>query len=364
MRHFISAVKQTLSGQRQISINLKFSLLMFCASLVHFCYACFFYSQHLSFLFHYNLLVIFLYIGNCILMYYGRYKLAALTTLGEIWLCCILFSLMLGWSTGFALFLLVLVPIIYYVSFSTSIFKHNTFTPTAFSVFSFLVFLICRYITQFYNPYYTDIAEHFILSMYLFNSVVAFSMAIVFSLFFLFEIRTIQTALCKQNQYLDKMANVDSLTLLWNRRSMNTFLSEAVDSYQKSRKEFSLILCDIDDFKHINDTYGHSCGDAVLTHIAKLICSCVRSDDFVCRWGGEEVLILIQGPVTVAEMLAERIRARIEQSPTLYEGKEIFHTMTFGVTAYLEGSQIEQSISAADSKLYDGKRQGKNQVNA
>lgn len=362
MKQLITALEHLIFGQRKFTTNLIFSVLMFSVSMVHLCYAGFFYFQHLDFLFYYHLFVIFLYIGNGFLMYYQKYRLASFATLTEIWLCGILFSLLLGWNTGFALFHLALVPILYYISFATGIFKRMILTPTLLSLFSLCIYLICRLITRVCTPYYADLKEPFIICMYLFNSITAFIIVIVFSLFFLYEIQRIQSALRIRNRHLDKMASIDSLTHLWNRRSMNVFLENAVNAYQNTNQEFSLILCDIDDFKLINDTYGHSCGDEVLTHISNLIRSCVRSDDFVCRWGGEEILILVQGPLPVAKVLAERIRAQVELTPTLYEEKEVHHTMTFGISPYQPDCPVEESIRTADNNLYVGKRHGKNQV--
>lgn len=143
---------------------------------------------------------------------------------------------------------------------------------------------------------------------------------------------------------------------------MTEHLQKSMEILKKTGKRFSIILCDIDDFKKVNDTYGHDAGDLVLKTVADIISQGVRDGDKVCRWGGEEVLILINDPVETASTAAERIRKRIEENVTTYEGEPIRITMTFGVTESIPGFRIEHLIQQADDKLYEGKKSGKNTV--
>lgn len=362
MSNFLESCSQIISGTKQITNHLKLSVLMFCISLVHLGYTCFFYLQGVTPLFLYNLCVIFLYIGSCMLMYHHHYKVAALFAFFEVCTSSLLVCIFIGWNCGFGLFLLAMIPIIYYMIYSAEEFQRKIFTPTLLSLISFFVFLFSRAITLFFEPIYGQFPQQFTMLLYLFNAFFSFSTVILFSLFFLLEIRNVQRTLRLQNEHLDKIASIDTLTRLLNRRSMKVFLDEAIYTYETSGLDFSLILCDIDDFKKVNDTYGHECGDHVLIHIAALIQACVQCDDYVCRWGGEEILILVHGPIETAGPLAERIRLSIEATPTVYGRHTIFHTMTFGISSYKKGRPIEESIQAADKKLYLGKSRGKNQI--
>ena len=167
------------------------------------------------------------------------------------------------------------------------------------------------------------------------------------------------TKLENQNAQLDRIACIDALTGLYNRRSMDKFLAAAMSC----PNDFSIIMCDIDDFKKVNDTYGHKSGDKVLQAISKIIVSGLREDDFVCRWGGEEILILISGTsLNPAAMAAERIRSQVEKMSVDSDGQAIKCTLTIGVAERSEGKSTDDIIALADERLYKGKRSGKNRV--
>ena len=151
-------------------------------------------------------------------------------------------------------------------------------------------------------------------------------------------------------------ATHDKLTGLYNRRGYD-FLMENVDL-----ETSALLLFDIDNFKSINDTYGHDCGDKVLVMVADTISSQMRDGDFVCRWGGEEILILVNGNIEAAKSLGERILNKICSSEVIHEGNSVKVTMTFGVAQANESFRIEDFIQQADNRLYYGKTHGKCQV--
>lgn len=162
---------------------------------------------------------------------------------------------------------------------------------------------------------------------------------------------------------LEKFANYDTLTHLLNRRSMNNYLQEAYQQAQTGRSSFCLLMGDIDDFKKVNDTYGHDCGDEVLKYVAQTIATGVKKNDNVFRWGGEEICILLKTDEEKAVAAAERIRADIARDPVDYRNKaQVSITITMGVSAYRDGMTIQAMMEDADEKLYWGKKHGKNQV--
>ena len=119
---------------------------------------------------------------------------------------------------------------------------------------------------------------------------------------------------------------------------------------------------DIDDFKKVNDTYGHDFGDIVLVEVSKSLKKSTRDDDYVCRWGGEEFLIIINGNKKITKDVAERMRQTISEIEIPF-GKETVHiTMTFGITESIPGYSVDKLIAIADENLYKGKQNGKNQV--
>ena len=125
----------------------------------------------------------------------------------------------------------------------------------------------------------------------------------------------------------------------------------------------SMIMCDIDHFKAVNDTYGHNAGDAVLRHVAAMLESNVRKDDVVYRWGGEEFIILLSDTdLDGAAATAEKVRAAIEASECVFEGTTINVTMSFGCGVIDPAHTAEENIAIADRRLYVAKESGRNRV--
>ncbi|HBN85783.1 MAG TPA: hypothetical protein DDZ89_18300 [Clostridiales bacterium] len=161
---------------------------------------------------------------------------------------------------------------------------------------------------------------------------------------------------------LEDLSIRDPLTGLYNRRYVMERLTELVAKYNKDMTILSIIICDIDYFKKVNDTYGHVCGDHVLKSIASLISGSCRKGDIPSRWGGEEFLIVLPDTDKYeAGTLAERIRVKLENE-VLKCHDELNVTMTFGVSEYVEALDIQGSIHQADMALLQGKQQGRNRV--
>lgn len=210
--------------------------------------------------------------------------------------------------------------------------------------------------------YHGNYPDNMQISFYYFNTMVTFIMLFTFSILFALEIRFMQRKLEQENHKLGEMARFDPLTHLLNRRSMNTYLRQMAEANEKDNTPFCVIMADIDDFKVINDTYGHDCGDEVLIAVADVISKSVRAGDYICRWGGEEILILVGAELRIASQVAERICKEVASHITYYNGKEIQVTITMGISGYQKGSSIRSMIEKADQNLYQGKNNGKNQV--
>jgi len=156
----------------------------------------------------------------------------------------------------------------------------------------------------------------------------------------------------------------DELTGLYNRRYFNERLLEEIERSRRTGGIVSLISCDIDHFKHVNDTHGHPAGDRVLVLLAGIMRSSLRKSDVIARYGGEEFMILLlDTPKKQAWETAEKLRQHIAAAEIDHGGSLIRITVSFGVASFGEdGDSIEALLDMADKALYTAKFQGRNQV--
>lgn len=160
---------------------------------------------------------------------------------------------------------------------------------------------------------------------------------------------------------ISRAAMTDLLTGLPNRRYMIEKIKDEMARFKRYGRVFSFILGDIDFFKKINDRFGHECGDYVLKAIAELMKSKLREQDIVCRWGGEEFLLLLpETDLNGALAIAERLRKGIEALKMVYEGSSVKVTITMGVAVFSKDSGVDEAIKKADDALYIGKGKGRN----
>ncbi len=179
------------------------------------------------------------------------------------------------------------------------------------------------------------------------------------------ELKFKNDSLTKLSKKLDYMARTDYLTGLTNRRGMLRKIKEEKTRYKRSKKPFSLILLDIDDFKKINDKYGHDQGDLVLKKLAETLKNRVREQDTVCRWGGEEFLIFLpETTIEGAKILANKLRKKVEELEIKLLNKKSIHiTITLGISVFDDPDKdIENILKEIDLALYKGKKEGKNRT--
>jgi diguanylate cyclase (GGDEF)-like protein len=158
----------------------------------------------------------------------------------------------------------------------------------------------------------------------------------------------------------------DPLTALFNRRYMEESLEREISRCERAKEGLGVILVDIDHFKKFNDTFGHDAGDIVLVQFANFMTEYFRQSDIVCRFGGEEFIVII--PSALQSVVVERATQlchKLHDVDIYYEGKKLPSiTASFGV-AYLPGDDYKQSsiiVKLADSALYEAKRAGRDQV--
>lgn len=216
------------------------------------------------------------------------------------------------------------------------------------------------------------------------NILFAFIMTMVFTIVFYLEVTRAFTQLHETNKKLNYIATHDALTGLFNRHSLWKFFEDL----EESREHYCIIMGDLDDFKKINDTYGHDCGDIVLKSVAGVILNNVGEQDMACRWGGEEMLIVMRGTRDDCFERLGKIKAEICGLGIVHEEQPVKVTMTFGFAGSEEKSEainetlktaeldiakvntsrppshigVESLISMVDKRLYVGKRNGKNVI--
>jgi diguanylate cyclase (GGDEF)-like protein/PAS domain S-box-containing protein len=157
----------------------------------------------------------------------------------------------------------------------------------------------------------------------------------------------------------------DALTGLYNRRYLEEALEREIRRASRAKQSLGLMILDLDHFKRFNDTYGHDAGDAVLREAAALLVNNVRVEDLVCRFGGEEfVVILPTAELEAARTRAERLRSGMRENTMMYQSKSLGQvTFSVGVAAFPQhGSSPKELMAAADSALYEAKRAGRDRV--
>lgn len=182
--------------------------------------------------------------------------------------------------------------------------------------------------------------------------------------------RDTEAELRQNKEELRKLAMTDALTGLFNRRHFNRVLEEEIGRALRYRRPLSVMVFDIDHFKRVNDTYGHSCGDRVLVMIADTLREVLRTTEIAARYGGEEFIVLLpETPASKAVAVAERLRSRIEEAALSTEQGQVWVTASFGVSDVLQRGDtraddqiLSEFVSCADRAMYVSKEVGRNRV--
>lgn len=172
-------------------------------------------------------------------------------------------------------------------------------------------------------------------------------------------------SISKVNESLNLLATIDPLTGLHNRREFDRRLAEEWGRYQRNRRPLSLIMADIDYFKKVNDTHGHECGDRVLHALAGLMRSCVRIQDTVCRFGGEEFIALLPDTHLEAAIgVAEDLRQRVARHTFHCHDVTLHIEVSLGVAGALQhrADSPENLVNLTDQALYRAKEDGRNRT--
>ncbi|MFW5776221.1 MAG: diguanylate cyclase [Spirochaetota bacterium] len=177
------------------------------------------------------------------------------------------------------------------------------------------------------------------------------------------DLRRANERIQEQNRLLARLARTDPLTGLLNRRAMQEQLERELRLYDRGRGTFSVLLIDLDEFKHVNDVYGHRAGDRVLVHVAEALGEHLRKSDVYARWGGEEFMILFSGTNADSSFpVAQKLLSVFATEPTTFDDTSVSMTFTGGLTEACEGDTVDSLFARADRALYKGKSSGRNRI--
>ncbi|MCF8177504.1 MAG: sensor domain-containing diguanylate cyclase [Sulfuritalea sp.] len=169
--------------------------------------------------------------------------------------------------------------------------------------------------------------------------------------------------LSRYQRGIEEMAATDKLTGLLNRHAFTILIDKLLAEHRRAPQPISMLLCDIDHFKSVNDQHGHLVGDQVLGEAAKLLAGGLRESDLAVRWGGEEFLLVLRNCDSAeAIRIAENLRQKISTAPFDLNGLRIPVTISIGVSEYADSESPDQTVDRADFALYTAKISGRNRV--
>lgn len=168
----------------------------------------------------------------------------------------------------------------------------------------------------------------------------------------------------RQQGKLKELASLDPLTGIYNRRAFYDQAKEIIDYAKVGDLDVGVLMFDLDNFKDLNDSYGHAIGDEVLLRFTKVVSDCCRTSDIFARLGGEEFCLLLPDtPEGAVRTIAERVRDRIEKTSVMVNGEPIHFTTSVGGTMWVaHETKIDSALNRADNYLYEAKNSGRNVV--
>ncbi|GAB3676326.1 GGDEF domain-containing protein [Salinisphaera aquimarina] len=256
-------------------------------------------------------------------------------------------TLLTGWDAGFNYYLLMFIPAIMVSG------GWRTVTPPL--VLLFVSYVGLHEMSRVYGAL-APLSGAALSVLYVFNVSIFFAMASYTARFY-------YAMVLKTEGKLRNLAIKDTLTGLSNRRHLMDLAQQEIERLASGDGELALVIADIDDFKQINDGWGHDAGDQVLIHGGAVFQNCCRAHDTVARWGGEEFLFLLpDSDAAAAVEFAERVRSAIGAMRIEHAGQQITCSISLGVATLGPSESLEDAIGRADRALYQSKTEGRDRV--
>ncbi len=332
-------------------VKLIYRRIIILASAAHFSYIVIFVLTGVYPLAVYNIASVCFYLAMGQSVERGYYRMAVTCVHFEVCVFAVVCTLSAGWDIGISPYLIAMTSLTYFCPF-----KHK-YVPYLFAGFEICVFLALRLYTGFACPDFLAVSEKEALWISIFSICACFTIILYAAVSSKLSAAVSRQELQDENRSLSTLANYDQLTGLLSRHA---FLKRAEHCQASSAV---LVLSDIDDFKVVNDTWGHSCGDKILSETAELIRSFLGGNVDVCRWGGEEFVFLFRDtPLKDVLVKLQELCDTVAGHNFCCDDKKLHITMTFGVSPSGEGASPEEIIALADRQMYKGKTEGKNRV--
>lgn len=261
-----------------------------------------------------------------------------------------------GWDCGFQYYAFGLVAILAFCDHTLLRDGFASATPLLFSAISVVDFLLCTQIGSRLTPVY-ELKPVVVSDLAMANGVMIMLLIVVFSKVYIDRILSIESELTQNAEF-------DELTGLPNRHRLDRILDEQQIGKMGGPKEYAVAILDLDDFKKVNDRFGHLAGDQVLKKLATILKSIETENVFVARWGGEEFIALVRGENAYSALteLMEMVRKQVEGTVVFFENWRLRETVSIGVSGTINALVFKELVEEADTCLYEAKGNGKNQV--
>lgn len=352
---YIAKIDQLLS--KKVEFLAYFVALIACLA-AHVLYFALFAVYGIREMAIFNAGSVLFYIATIVLARRVKEKLTLVyLSVAEIIVHAAVATVFVGMRPNFAMFLLMIIPIVFLMP--------NKIKAIPFIVMgiSILLYHLLWILDGQLGGLRYELQTHEVTVLYVINALIGTFVLIYVTYIYTLTKLYQEAKLRVQNESLKFLANVDPLTRLSNRRAMNEELKRIVSETRQSEANYVVGLGDIDNFKRVNDTYGHDYGDVVLSEVAKILQENMPKYGCAARWGGEEFLFAIPNAGTAEGVkLAEKIIHEVGIHEFRKGDASFFVTMTIGVCAAGPKDEVDAVISAADKCLYRGKSGGKNRV--
>lgn len=344
-------MKSIKNRVKKIYIEKVYKRIIILAFIMHIIFSVFFSFMKIDDLVNYNIASSLFYILMIFLVSKRMFRFIVTFIHLEVIAFVGVSIYYLGWDTGYSLYLVAMASLIYFCPF-----KHKLI-PYLFGMIEAGFFVYLKIYMNEHMPVYIC-SDQFYFHMFLFNCVCCFIIILYSSYLFGVSTEFMTHKLESENIKLNEVAYYDQLTGAYTRyhflKSINKIDFDT----------FGIAIFDLDDFKLINDTYGHNCGDYILNETISIIRKKFSDSINITRWGGEEFLILFTKPINKTDLFNElqNIRRIIENFDYIYEKNLIKITITLGASMANKNDDIYDVIKKIDNNLYKGKNSGKNCV--
>lgn len=342
----VTSLTLSVVGQ---SFKLMLSSACLLAGVTHLAFGVLFHQAGVTPMVWVNVGSVLLYVLAAVLLRRDRIALAMFMMIAEVVAHAVAAVMAVGWESGFHYYLLIVIPV----------FLANQVNRWPFKI-GFGTVIACAYLLldgywRKATPHY-DMAADTLAHLHRFN--LATTIAILSGLTVLYV-----HLITQAEERLHELATTDSLTGLMNRRSMLSALAREQATRQRKPHDTAMLIVDIDHFKQLNDTFGHTMGDWALKAVAEVLRKGVREMDLVARWGGEEFLVVLPfADRETAWTVAERLRQGIADLRFPSKDHALRVTATVGLTCVAPAEAIDAAIQRADAALYKGKNDGRNRI--